>query len=115
MKQIIILNRLRVGNPPSFRFVMWVAVTAGREAFYANAGFESAWKDASGAEVTALRAGQVVERVESFSTDQALGIAAIEAELQTRYASFAADVANNPFDRYGTFWDGSSWTLGGVS
>lgn len=116
MKQIIVLERQRIGNPPKFRFVMWAVVPAGRQSAYANANFVSAWSGAAGQEVTDLRAGNVVERVEVYDTPTNQTIAQVEAELQVRWTAYQSDVTNNNYwDKQGTFWDGTTWTLGGLT
>ena len=42
--------------------------------------------------------------------------AQIKADLQARWQTFQNEIANaNPWLYYGTFWDGTSWTTGGVA
>jgi hypothetical protein len=39
-----------------------------------------------------------------------------QAELQLRWQAFQDDVTtNNPWNRYGSTWNGTAWVLGGVA
>lgn len=117
MRQVIVLERLRIGNPPSFRFAMWAAVPAGRESAYAqDSNWQSQFSGATAGELSALRAGTVVERVERFDATLNLTIGQIETELQNRWTAFQASVTgDNYWDRFGSSWDGASWTLIGLA
>jgi len=112
--KIIILER---GSAPTqFRFAMWADVPAARQAFYADPTNTrtSAYKDASAGELTALRTGTVVERVEQFSQPGA-NLAQIKTALEARFVAFQAEVNGaNDWQRYGSRWDGTTWTDAGA-
>lgn len=83
---------------------------------YAQAGKVSAWKDASAADNTALATGAVVERVDSFDVVQGTTLASVQATLIQLQSAFQADInASNPWTRYGTFYNGTAWTNGGLA
>jgi len=112
-KQIIILEQLDAGR---WRVAYWLNVQAQRQSFYANPNATSVWSGASTDENAAIASGAVREVVDVYSVVGSPGLAAVEAALQANWANYqAATDAYNPWNRYGSFWDGSSWTAGGVS
>jgi hypothetical protein len=115
MKRIIILEAVP-GSAQGYRYALWAAVPAARQPFYANPSKVSAWRNASGAENTALQNGSVVERVESFNNAVVLTLAQVKSQLEARWTEYQDYVtAYNPWDRYGSFWDDTpAWTNGGV-
>lgn len=115
MKQVIILEKDESSPQVRFRFALWAVVPAARQSFYVNAALTSAFKSASGAEIAALQAGQVVERVDTVSFAAGTSIAVIQAALQSTWTDYQLAIsAANPWVRYGTVWDGTSWAAGGV-
>ncbi len=112
-KRIIILEQQ---DTNTYRYAMWADVPAARQVFYADANAVSAWKDAQTADNTALQNGSVVERTAIFSVPATDSLNAIKARLQDLWTAFQNDVTNNNhWSKYGTFWDGTSWTGAGVS
>ena len=122
-KRIIVLDRLLdaethegEGMPQQVRVVFWADVPTTRQPFYANATVLSAWKDASAADLTALQTGQVVERTETLRIPKSATMAHIQSALQRRWQDYQTQINTyNPWNRYGTFWDGSTWIIGGVA
>lgn len=115
-KQIIILERLNEPSDMCFRYAFWLTVPAGREVAYADAAKTSAFKNASTPELDAIKAGQIVEVVDTFAYSIGTPLATVQADLIARYnVAQAALAARNPTRRYGTFWDGTSWTAGGTA
>ena len=115
-KQIIILDRLDLPSDNSFRYALWAAVPVSRQSFYANATAVSAWSGASTAENTAIQAGQIVEKVDHFSAPAGTTIAQIQAILIAAWNVWQNHITNeNPWSRYGTFFDGTTWTAAGVA
>jgi hypothetical protein len=114
-KRIIILDKLESART-QFRVVLWADVPAARQAFYANPQAVSAWKDALPADVSAIQSGAVAERVIIYSVDGSPTIAAIQSQLETAWTAYQAEItARNPWNRYGSNWDGVTWTLAGAS
>ena len=112
--QIIILDK----NAQSglFRCVLWADVPVARRPFYADASLKSAWTGAVAAEIIALTTGAVVERVIELAVSDGATVAQIQAELISRRTLFQAEVtARNPWLRYGTRYDGTTWTAGGAT
>ena len=114
-KKIIILERDLSPGLTNFRYALWVDVPAARQSFYAGDDEESEYKDANALELAALRAGSVVELVEEMSFSSCKDIEQVLVELTERFKLAQEEIdADNPWDRYGTFWDGDTWTVGGV-
>ena len=109
-KRIIILERVGGGR---VRYALWADVPVSRQPFYAQVGKVSAWKDASIAENTALATGQVAEFIDVVAIDGT--IVQVRDALQARWQDFQTDIINsNPWVRYGTSWDGTTWVAAGV-
>ncbi len=115
-KRIILLDR-QPGPRLMVKFVMWVDVPAARQSFYAMRQADgSAYKEATAAETVALTTGQMAELVDEISVEPGTTIAQVKSQLEARWAAFQAEVnAANPWQNYGTFWDGTAWTNAGVA
>lgn len=97
-------------------YALWADVPEARQPFYADATKVSAWKDALAADNTALQNGSVVEEVRYSTFNSGETLAQIKAALVIASNDFQANTtAHNPWGRYGTVWDGTSWTNGGVA
>ena len=91
------------------RYALWADVPVARRPFYANAALVSAVVGIQASDLTALRAGEMVERVAEEAPDG--NIAAIKAYLETKLTTYQAEVtARNDWSRYGTSFDGTTWT-----
>ena len=115
--KIVILERTSV-IPATIRFVMRADVPAARQAFYADANKVSAYKDCTAPDLAALKAGEIVEKVDAYVYTGST-VAQIKAALEAHQAEFQADVTadgqQNQWKFYGTTWNGSAWTTGGVN
>lgn len=110
--KIIILDK--IGG--KLHYAMWADVPAARQAFYADAGKVSAWKDALPADNAALQSGAMVERVASYKFEEGALPGRIRLELQALAGRFQVEInAHNPWSSYGTVWDGAAWTAGGIA
>lgn len=113
-RKIIILDQ--VGETGDFRVVFWLDVPVARQRFYANAAAKSAFLDATTDETTALQTGAVTEVVERFNRPFGGTLAALRTALIARQAALQADVTNNnPWNRYGSSYDGTTWTAVAVA
>src|SRR3990167_8111087 len=116
---IIILDRPEPTNQQVYRYVLWADVPVARRPFYAALAGPtavSAWKDALAADNTALQSGSVVEKVDTIQVPASATLAEIRSFLQARWTDFQASITTiNPWQRYGTAWDGTTWTAGGVA
>ena len=116
---VIILDRPEPTNQRVYRYVLWADVPVARRPFYAALAGPtavSAWKDALAADNTALQSGSVVEKVDTIQVPASATLAEIRSFLQARWTDFQASITTiNPWQRYGTAWDGTTWTAGGVA
>ena len=112
MKKIIILEQTDVSNTFSFKYALWANVPAGREIVTTSS---SAYTGATAAENVEIQAGRVLERIDAaiFPTGATQGV--IAGELQKIFVAFQTQINNqNKTSRYGTSWDGTSWTITGT-
>ncbi len=118
-RKIIILDRVGYPSDDAYRVAFWLDVPAARQPFYADATFTSAviGTEAPGAgELTALRSGAVVEQVDTIWMPAGTSLAQRAARLQAEFNSRQIEVNNrNVWARYGTTWDGTTWTQKGVA
>lgn len=121
-RKIIVTKREQTGSVGTFvfNFTLWADVPAARQRFYANPDATSAViAEASAgdggitaAELAAIRSGAIRERSGSSSWPN---YAAAKPDLQTAQADWQNEVNGNaPFvnewNRYGSSWDGTTWT-----
>jgi hypothetical protein len=109
--RVIILERDADTN--GFRYAMWADVPVARQEFYTRpAGTVSVWNDALVADNAALVSGAVAERVSTQRVQGGSTITQIEGFLESRWNDFQAEVnSSNPWQRYGSTWDGTTWTV----
>jgi hypothetical protein len=101
------------GGQISVRCAFWFPVTAGKEV--PKPTYTSVITGAAiptGAEDSALKAGQVLEEVKAFTFPDNMSAATIKSTLVTFYARRAAYLATLPFQGqyYGVIYDGTSWS-----
>lgn len=112
MRQIIIQDRINIPSDFSFRYVFWVTVPSSRQSFYANPSATSAVKDASSAELLAIQNGQVLEKQDIGMYVAGTSISSIQADLISKWNTYQAYINSaNPWQYYGSSWDGSVWTV----
>lgn len=112
-KKIIVLDARAdgPGQQIEINLALWADVPTARQPFYADPNAVSAFRNATNAELTALRNGSVVERVVTIRVDPGGTLAAIRQAAEEAFATFQDEITNrNQWRRYGTFWDGTSWT-----
>jgi len=109
--RVIILERDSDSN--TFRYVLWADVPAARQSFYAMpAGTVSAWSGALPADNAAIVNGSVTELVGTQRVPASSTLPQIEAFLETIWTSFQAQINNsNPWQRFGSTWDGTTWSV----
>jgi len=105
----IILERDTDGT---WRYALWATVPGGLEPIFASPIQTSAFRGATSAQISALRAGTVAERTGAL--DRTLLLAAVEAQLQTLWQQWQNEVTASPasYGSYGRSWDGAAWTAG---
>ena len=115
-RKIIVLERVDEPSDSSFRYALWADVPASRQVIYADSLKTSLVSDITAPELAALRAGAVVERVGTAQFPASTTLATMKTVLIAAHAAFQADVTSrNAWKYYGTFWDGTTWTAGGVA
>jgi len=115
-RKIIILDRVDEPGDFNFRYVLWADVPSARQPFYADPLKTSLVKDVTAGELSALRAGQIIETSGTSTNPASATQNSVKADLIARFTVFQAQVnGNNPWKFYGTFWDGTTWTAGGAS
>ena len=111
MDLIVILDRTNV-RTATYRYLLRAAVPTARQPYFANVDTTSAYKSATQAELTALKAGEYVEVVRE-APFSGMNAAQIKAWLVDAQAAFqtkvTADAGWNPWKKFGTRWDGSTW------
>ncbi len=114
--KVIVLERVGEPSDMNFRVAFWVVPPAARQPYYADPSAASAYADVSASALAAIRAGAIVERVETRDFPVDTTLAQIKTALEQRWQKIQ-DAANsrNPWVKYGTTWDGTTWTAGGVS
>lgn len=111
MRKVILLDRLALGTiDESYRVAFWLEVPVERQPFYANPQAASVVKNITTEELTDLRAGRFVEAVVDLTRPQGISETEARAMLEASYTRRQQELhALNPWDRYGTYWDGDAW------
>lgn len=110
-RKIIILERVNMPSDQDFRVAFWLDVPVARQTFYASASATSQVKGITGPELAALQTGAVVEEIVLVQGKSTLTQGELLAALIARYNARQAEfTARNPWARYGSSWDGSTWT-----
>jgi len=111
-KKIIVLEKLPANQ---FLVCFWVAVPSPRISYHENASATSAYKGATAEELGALRDGSVVERTETVTVPPSATMADMQTQLEAMWQMFQTAISNEvTYLRYGTNWDGTTWTLAGA-
>ena len=89
-----------------------------RQAFYADASKTSIYKGASEQDTADIQAGKFIETTREHDLRD-MSLAQIKQTMIDAQANFqakvTADAAYNPWKYYGTRWNGTAWTAGGVN
>lgn len=114
--RVILLDKDR-NDPRTYQYALWADVPAARRPFYARpAGTVSEWNGALAADNAKLVTGEMVERTDSLTVGEGVGVQQVQAMLQDAWTNFQAAInSRNPWARYGTTWDGTTWVSGGVA
>lgn len=114
--KIIILERTDIPSDLNFNVLFWADVPAARQSFYANPTATSQNKQATAGELSALQSGAIVEKVQKFNFLAGTPIATIQAALIDAFNTYQTYINTyNPWVRYGTKWDGTTWTMNSVA
>jgi hypothetical protein len=116
-KKIIVLE---TGNPwqgqLSVTYALWATVPANLQVKYVQTtDWKSAYSSATTAEIDAIRAGSVTEKVGNTNVPLGTGVPVIKGILLDAFNTFQDSVTNdNRYQYYGTFYEGTVWTTGGL-
>ena len=113
-KKIIVLKRLDYINYFEVSYVFWLAVPVSQQTFRANPTATSVYSGASTAENQAIQAGQIYEYVGKSSYTSGTAIGQVGSDLVTKYNNAQTSLnGDDEFQYFGTYWDGTSWTVQG--
>jgi hypothetical protein len=108
----IIVLQQTAGDPNGFELLFWADVPSARQTYYANSNAKSAWAQATTTDNQNLQNGSVVEQATSAHYVPGTPLVQIEQEMQQRWQVFQNNITNNnPWIRYGSTWDGATWTI----
>ena len=112
-RRIVVLDFLTGEQGRTVQVIYWADVPVARRRFYASPTANSAFLDATAAEVDALRTGAIAERLSSLFVPTGTPIATLQAWLQTKRTEWQTTVIDeNRWTRYGTAWDDTTgWTV----
>ena len=117
MKKIIVLNtRSPWLGQNEIRFVMWASVPTARQSLYTQTtAWQSIYASATTTELASLRAGEYVETVQTASLPTAAGAPVVKNVLEAAFTAYQSSITNEvSYQYYGTYYEGTVWTLGGV-
>jgi len=123
-KKIIILTKKQTQNYLEVSYLFWLTVPSGQIPFrvlpiqyntHGDVISPSVYKSATAGEITAINAGQVVEQQGMTSYSSNVTNNQIAADLIAKFNVAQTSLSNAiDFNYYGSFWDGTTWTMGGV-
>lgn len=110
---IIVLERISDDSATdSYKYIMWADVPASRQIHYASSAKVSAWANASSQDNANLQSGSIAELSEIQRVPIGWTLGQIETVLQNKWTTYQSYItSHNPWQRYGTTWDGSTWTV----
>ena len=110
-RKIIQLERVGMPSDTNFRVAFWLDVPVARRSFYANATATSAVIGITAQELALIQSGAVVEVVETLPRPAGATMGDFRNDAEALYARLQSELNNrNPYARYGTSWDGATWT-----
>ena len=96
----------------TYNVILWADVPAARQSMYADPNAKSAWSGATAADNTNLQNGSMSESHFSQRIPAGTALAQIENFLQNAWTNYQNQITNyNPWQRYGSTWDGTTWTV----
>lgn len=114
MDTIIILDRVSTKRL-AYNYILRADVPAARQSFYADPDATSAYPSADATVNDAIKAGQIVERQGTLKPPLGATPAQLAQYLVAAQQDYQAEINSEvKFDRYGTSYDGTSWTSAGA-
>lgn len=110
-RKIIILDRTGLPSDQNYRVAFWLDVEPERQTFHANAAATSAVKGITAPELALIQSGAIIEEVIDVAAPASATQGQLLAAVVARYTERQAQITDrNQWARYGSFWDGTSWT-----
>ena len=111
-RKIIVLRRTRFSPQIEYEVAFWLDTPSGRQTFLANASATSRVKGATTPEIDAIKAGAIKEFIVSINVPPGSNLVTMQGILAGMHTQFQTDWTNDVvFDRYGSFWDGTTWSM----
>jgi hypothetical protein len=108
---IIILDQTGMPSDLNYRVAYWLDVPAARQVFYADPAATSAFVGIGADDLAAIRAGQILEVVETIPRLAGTALATVKQAARDRLPALQLEFnRDNRFNRYGTRWTpGVGW------
>ena len=114
-RKIVILERINEPSDYDFRFVLRATYNPKFVDFKKDPNRKSILADAAQDETDEMIGGLVEERLGTVSYKPGMATDDIKADLESKLVDFQAEIdSRNPFKLFGTSFDGTKWTDGGV-
>lgn len=114
-RKIIILDEILDSSDLLLNYAMWLDVPEARRVVIAEANATSVVKDATAAELEALRTGEVIEVASRIGSPKGTDISVVKAKLETLYNAQQTELNNkNAYKFYGEAFNGTAWIEGGL-
>ena len=114
-KKIIIMEKIPQQNFFTVNYIFWLDVPLAQQPLRANQSLMSAYPGATTQEIQDIKDGKILEHGGNTSYNMDATNIQIATDLQMRYV-VEQNALNNSmkYNYYGTYWDGTSWTVQGV-
>lgn len=115
--KIVLLETLGFPSDLNYHVLYRIPIPSQRQKYYAKPGAATAFLDEADAALNSqLQSGAVLEISDTINLKLGTSDNAAGQEAIKRYNILVAQITtNNPYVRYGTGWDGTSFTIRGVS
>ena len=115
MRKIIILSKTEQNGFFDVGYVFWLSVPEAQQPMYANSEATSIIKDITSQELQDIKDGKIKETTGVMPFINGTTNAVIGQKLVAIYNTEQTNLNNSTeFNYYGTYWDGSTWTIKGV-
>lgn len=112
MRKIIILEKRTTENYIEVSYLFWLTVPLAQQIARVSADAKSVYIGATVEENASLKDGSVLEKGGMMSFNASATLAQIGAALVTKFnVEQTALNASAQFSYFGSYWDGTSWTL----
>lgn len=113
-RRIVILERVAEPSDYNFKYILRANNLSKLKDFFKAS--TSLLKDASPDELAEVQAGLVVEIQDIANYKEGTDLLTIEQDLERKLISFQDQInSRNPFKLFGSSFDGTSWTIGGIA